>query len=143
MSTLNTNFIEKFKLKELTIKILESWVISLRPEQPTIGSLVLSLNRHCEKMADLQPQETLELEKAFKEIDRLLEKTFFPDKLNYLALMMVDNQVHFHIIPRYKEKRIFNGIEFFDENWPKPPVLTPLEIEKKTLFEILEFFKRQ
>ena len=36
----------------------------------------------------------------------------------------------------------FKGVEFFDENWPKPPALTPLEPEKRTLSEILGYFKK-
>ena len=38
-------------------------------------------------------------------------------------LMMVDPNVHFHVIPRYSEPRRWNGIEFPDAGWPGPPQL--------------------
>ena len=38
-------------------------------------------------------------------------------------LMMVDPNVHFHVIPRYSEPRSWNGIEFPDAGWPGPPQL--------------------
>ena len=38
-------------------------------------------------------------------------------------LMMVDPNVHFHVIPRYPEPRSWSGIEFPDAGWPGPPQL--------------------
>jgi len=38
-------------------------------------------------------------------------------------LMMVDPNVHFHVIPRYSEPRRWNGVEFPDAGWPGPPQL--------------------
>jgi diadenosine tetraphosphate (Ap4A) HIT family hydrolase len=38
-------------------------------------------------------------------------------------LMMVDRNVHFHVIPRYSEPRRWAGVEFADAGWPEPPQL--------------------
>ena len=38
-------------------------------------------------------------------------------------LMMVDKQVHYHVIPRYSQKVFFEGIKFFDKGWPGLPLL--------------------
>jgi diadenosine tetraphosphate (Ap4A) HIT family hydrolase len=38
-------------------------------------------------------------------------------------LMMVDPEVHFHVIPRYSMPRSWKGIEFADAGWPGPPRL--------------------
>lgn len=132
-------FISKFRLKELIIKEMKYWLFSLRPEQPTLGSFVISLKRPCEKMSNLYPEETEELAKVFKLIETILERTFKPDKINYLALMMVDHQVHFHVIPRYKEVRIFNETEYKDHTWPMLPSFNANSINDKELFEIHEF----
>jgi diadenosine tetraphosphate (Ap4A) HIT family hydrolase len=45
------------------------------------------------------------------------------DRINYLMLMMVDPDVHFHVIPRYCEPRTWGGTEFADAGWPGPPQL--------------------
>lgn len=58
---------------------------------------------------------------VFNYIEELLRSSFNPDKINYLVLMMVDHQVHFHVIPRYEKERVFNDKEFVDEKWPTPP----------------------
>ena len=137
----NEKFVEKFRLKELKIKEIGTWCISLRPEQITIGSLLLSLNRDCDKLSLLTKVETKDLGVAFKTIDSLLINTFKPDKINYLALMMIDSQVHFHIIPRYQKDRYFSGLKFTDEAWPYPPTLQALEIDILVLYNILGFFR--
>ena len=36
-------------------------------------------------------------------------------------LMMVDPDVHFHVLPRYAQSRSFAGLEFRDHGWPGPP----------------------
>jgi hypothetical protein len=58
------------------------------------------------------------------ELERALRAAFDYQKVNYLALMMVDPHVHFHVIPRYSEAREFEGSTFLDAAWPKPPDLT-------------------
>ena len=138
---INDDFVNKFRLKDLLIKQTGSWIISLRPQQPTLGSLVLTLNRNSKTLAELSEQEGRELSYAFKDVEAILRKTLNPDKINYLSLMMVDNQVHFHVIPRFKENRSFNDVVFVDDAWPKPPVLDPLEIREEDLHQLLQFLK--
>jgi len=46
------------------------------------------------------------------------------ERINYLMLMMVDPNVHFHVIPRYSEPRHWEGLEFPDAGWPGPPQLS-------------------
>jgi len=142
MKELENKFVEKFRLDELVICRTDLWIISLRPFQVTIGSLILTLNRRCEYMSDLLPIESGDLVVAFKKIDFILGKTFKPDKINYLALMMLDSQVHFHVIPRYESPRKFIDNEYIDNNWPKPPILDHLEISETKLLELLNFMRR-
>jgi glycerol-3-phosphate cytidylyltransferase len=134
-------FIKKFKLKKLTIKIIGNWIISLRPEQPTIGSMVLTLNRKCETLAQITEVESLELKMAFVEIERILSEILNPDKINYLALMMVDCQVHFHIIPRYSKEILFEDILFADSHWPNPHSLDPIKIDQVQIYNLLKKLK--
>lgn len=134
-------FVEKFKLNELIIKNVGSWIISLRPQQPTIGSLILTLNRKCESLAQITEEEGRQLSNAFTEIERLLNLAFKPDKINYLALMMIDNQVHFHVVPRYNRSILFENQEFEDNKWPGPPTLETINLGPEQLLKILELFK--
>jgi diadenosine tetraphosphate (Ap4A) HIT family hydrolase len=54
----------------------------------------------------------------------MLKRAFAFDKINYLMLMMVDPQVHFHVIPRYATPRSACGVEFIDPTWPTAPDVT-------------------
>ena len=45
------------------------------------------------------------------------------EKINYLMLMMVDPDVHFHVFPRYAGQREHGGVAFPDAGWPGPPAL--------------------
>jgi diadenosine tetraphosphate (Ap4A) HIT family hydrolase len=64
------------------------------------------------------------------DLDAALTRCFQPDKLNYLMLMMVDPDVHFHVLPRYEDTREFSGRTHRDRFWPKPVDLTqPVEAD--------------
>lgn len=134
------HFNEKFQVSKLYITSFGNWVISLRPEQLTLGSLILSLSRPCLSLANLTENEVRDLGLSFKFVENLLKEAFSPEKINYLALMMVDTQVHFHIIPRYEKIIIFNGIEYKDLCWPGAHNLTSiLNLKAYELEDIYRF----
>lgn len=134
-------FKEKFRIDELLIKRIGNWDISLRPAQVTIGSLVLSLNRECSTLGQMTAEETKELATVFQFVETLYSKTFQPPKVNYLALMMVDHQVHFHVIPRYEQVVNFQRQEYKDLSWPRPVnVLKTLEMSSVALVALHSFF---
>lgn len=136
-------FIEKFKVNEFLLAKVGAWNISLRPAQVTLGSLILSLDRECPNLSSLTPKEGEELSSAFVVIEKVLSKTFKPEKINYLVLMMVDNQVHFHVIPRYSSIRDFEEIGYEDINWPKPPdVLSKMNLNDEDLLKLFHYLKR-
>ena len=140
---MNKDFEEKFKIKELTLYESEYWIISLRPQQPTLGSLVLSAKKDCIVFSDLSKEETAELSLVFKLIEMKLKKAFNYDKINYLALMMIDNHVHFHIIPRYAAPRIFCGREYVDKTWPTPPDVLLNIVDAEALSNLYDELKQQ
>lgn len=136
------DFLRKFQIEELLLTQLGNWNVSLRPLQTTLGALVISLNRPCLSLADLTDEESLQLNKVFKLVNEILQSSFSPDKINYLALMMVDAHVHFHVIPRYEEKISFLEKEYVDHDWPKPPnLLESIALSNQDIKNILEHLK--
>jgi diadenosine tetraphosphate (Ap4A) HIT family hydrolase len=133
---LSETFSTKFRLAELALREYAHWIVSLRPEQPTLGALVISLTRPCEHLGQLTGPEAAELSTVFADVESHLERTYRPDKLNYLALMMVDAQVHLHVIPRYEGAREVGGRTFDDPAWPGPPVLAALPLTTDDLEEV-------
>jgi diadenosine tetraphosphate (Ap4A) HIT family hydrolase len=101
-----------------------SWVVLLRPAQPTIGSLVLACKEDATALGEVSSAAYAQLSRATSDIERVLRRAFDCQKINYLALMMVDPHVHFHVIPRYAGPRDFEGCSCVDPGWPKPPDLS-------------------
>jgi diadenosine tetraphosphate (Ap4A) HIT family hydrolase len=102
---------------------LEHWLVLLRPAQVTLGSLVLVCREEARRFGEISPDAGAELPRAAARIEAALAAAFQPDKLNYLMLMMVDPDVHFHVIPRYAAERRYGGQRFTDPFWPGPPDL--------------------
>jgi diadenosine tetraphosphate (Ap4A) HIT family hydrolase len=58
-----------------------------------------------------------------RDVEVCLRESSKFEKINYLMLMMVDPNVHFHVLPRYAGTRTFKRIVFEDRGWPGPPDL--------------------
>ncbi|MBS7668616.1 HIT family protein [Croceicoccus gelatinilyticus] len=127
--------IENFGFPETLVREYEHWVILLRPAQPTLGSLVLAAKSDCTDFSALPAEAFAELATVTKAIEDALKGFVQYAKINYLMLMMVDPNVHFHVIPRYEGAREFRGTEYIDSGWPKVPDLgsaIALDCEAKT-----------
>ena len=100
-----------------------SWLILVRPKQPTFGSLVLICKESAQAFSQLSPAAFADLKVATDGIERMLDQVVAYEKINYLMLMMVDKDVHFHVIPRYEGTRDHDGQVFADAGWPTAPAL--------------------
>ena len=116
--------IRKFGYPASLLHEYRSWVVLLRPAQPTLGSMVLACKEEATSLGAVSAQAWSQLAEATADLERALSTTFDHQKINYLALMMVDPNVHFHVIPRYSTSREFEGSTFADTAWPKPPDVT-------------------
>lgn len=101
----------------------DHWLVLVRPKQPTFGSLVLVCKEPAQAFSDLSAPAFEDLQVAVGGIERLLRRAVDYAKINYLMLMMVDPDVHFHVIPRYEGAREHAGKTFFDAGWPGQPDL--------------------
>ncbi|WP_144095126.1 HIT family protein [Croceicoccus sediminis] len=115
--------IEKFGYPGTLVREYDHWVVLLRPAQPTLGSLVLAAKSDCTDFSALPAEAFAELASVTKTVEDALKGFVDYAKINYLMLMMVDPNVHFHVIPRYEGAREFAGTEYVDAGWPKVPDL--------------------
>jgi diadenosine tetraphosphate (Ap4A) HIT family hydrolase len=102
-----------------------SWTVLLRPRQPTLGSLVLVCREDAKAFSSLSAAAFADLAHMVRGVETMLRAVVNYERINYLMLMMVDPDVHFHVIPRYSSAREFGGVAFADAGWPGPPVLEP------------------
>jgi diadenosine tetraphosphate (Ap4A) HIT family hydrolase len=94
---------------------------------------------------EISPEASIELQQATAAIERVLGEMFAFDKINYLMLMMVDPDVHFHVLPRYAENRDYAGSTFADGSWPGPPDITaandfPAAVKQQLISDLRERF---
>ena len=127
--------IKRFGYPATAIADYAHWTVLLRPEQPTLGSLVLAAKSDATAFAALDPAAFAELGTVIWHIEAALMRAVTYERINYLMLMMVDPNVHFHVIPRYDGVREHDGIAVPDKGWPKTPALgdavalTPVQID--------------
>ena len=83
--------------------------------QEFVGDCIISSNK--ESLSKLTKEEWVELGSIEKELERVCKKLFGSTMFNFACLMnnaYRDNEtphVHFHFIPRYKEKlKLFNKV---------------------------------
>jgi len=114
---------KKFGYPGTLIKEYEHWVVLLRPQQATLGALVLICKDEADTFSKISPGAFSELKEVTTAIEHHLKDCFSYDKINYLMLMMVDHDVHFHVLPRYAHSHTFKQQDFNDPGWPGPPDL--------------------
>ena len=123
----------KFGHPATVIREYRHWVVLARPQQPTLGALVLVCTDEARAFSEISASAFAELAQVTADLDAALKKAFQPDKLNYLMLMMVDPDVHFHVLPRYQGPRDFAERTHKDAFWPKPVDLTQAVAADPTL----------
>jgi diadenosine tetraphosphate (Ap4A) HIT family hydrolase len=101
------------------------WTVLLRPRQTTLGALVLVCREDASAFSQLSTAAFADLQQVVQRIEGCLQQVVAFERINYLMLMMVDRDVHFHVIPRYGSPREFSGEQFPDTAWPGPPALEP------------------
>lgn len=117
-------FKQKFLVEELLIKDYKHWHLSLRPDQVTLGALIISVKEPYENHTNLPPNTFQELGNIFSDCERILKALSNYSHINFLSLRMIDNFIHFHVFPRYEGTRNFNKIEFLDNGFPGTPDLS-------------------
>ncbi|GLK80317.1 HIT family protein [Methylopila turkensis] len=113
----------KFGYPGAAIREAELWSVQVRPKQPGFGSLVLVSKEPAQAFGALSAAAFAELGTLVPQIEAALKAVTGYDRINYLMLMMVDPDVHFHVIPRHEAPRDFAGLTFRDAGWPGPPAL--------------------
>ncbi len=115
--------LKTFGYPDTLVREYEHWCVLLRPAQVTLGSLVMICKEDVTQFSDISVGAFAEMAQVTKDIEDGLRDVSSFEKVNYLMLMMVDPHVHMHVIPRYGEARVFEGVKFNDTGWPGVPQL--------------------
>ncbi len=133
---------EKFGGDAFVIKEFTNWVLLLRPDQATLGSMVLICKDDVTDFSNISSESFAEYENIMRSVEYAAKKSFDYDKINHLMLMMVDPDVHFHIVPRYAAGKVFAKENFEDTGWPVIPKLGDInEVSTETKQKIIQSIK--
>ncbi len=122
---------QAFGYPDTLIREYSHWCVLLRPAQVTLGALVLACKDSAQKFSDISAEAFAEQAEVVGDIERVLRDFVQFEKMNYMMLMMVDPDVHYHVLPRYSAPRSFTGatdrslaeLSFVDAGWPALPAL--------------------
>ena len=133
----------KFGYPQSVVADTPYWTVQVRPQQPTLGSLVLVCREPATAFGQVSPAAFAALQPLVARLEAMLHRFVDYQKINYLMLMMVDPDVHFHVIPRYQESRDFQGTVFADAGWPGPPALgTAVALDGSAMNELTAALSR-
>lgn len=121
-------------LKEYT-----HWYLVVSFLQHTPGSFIILARREVEKFSDMTPEELAELIVVMKTMEGALQKTFQPDRFNYLQLGNAYYNLHFHGVPRYATARTFDGKEFVDVNYGRPVVWVREDFDAEYILQMRDY----
>lgn len=128
---------EKFGYPQRLLFENQHWLLLLRPHQVTLGSMVVVSKSDAESLSTISEAAFAAFPQICQCAERALKDLFSAKKFNYLALMMVDPHVHFHVIPRYNSPVRYLGEEFVDTDWPKPvEILGSLDLSVSTIEQL-------
>jgi diadenosine tetraphosphate (Ap4A) HIT family hydrolase len=114
----------KFGYPDSLVHHYDSWSWLVRPRQATLGALGLVCRDAVEAFSEISEDAFRELAVVTGDIEAALSEFRPYAKINYLMLMMVDRDVHFHVLPRYDKEQSFAGTDFSDSGWPGVPDLS-------------------
>lgn len=127
----------------------EYWQIYLAPSQRYFGTCVVVLKRHSGNLRELKSEEWADFSEIVQKLENTLNKLFNPDVFNWSCFMNSayrtdppDPEVHWHFIPRYKDKIEFEGFTFKDPDFGYIPQPIERKIHENTMKKLMDIIKR-
>jgi len=115
---------QKFGYPQGLVAETPYWAVLVRPQQVTLGSLVVVCREPATAFGQISAEAFADLRTVMASVETVLKDFVSYEKINHLMLMMVDPDVHFHVIPRYQGTRQFEALEIPDAGWPAVPALS-------------------
>lgn len=122
------------------LKQYKYWTLEVSYRQHTPGCFIIFYNKKATKIQELKKDALVELTYVMHEIETTLEliDKLSPDKFNYFQMGNALNHLHFHGIPRYKEKREVFGKTWNDKTFGHPPVWSSKDINDEMVLKVKE-----
>lgn len=127
----------------------DHWLIYLAPSQRFLGTCVVALKRQCGNLGELNIEEWNDFIKILNKLEAALDKAFSPTLFNWSCFMnstfrtdSPEPEVHWHFIPRYKNKVEFEGLTFEDPDFGYIPKPNECKIPENVMEKIMNTIKK-
>jgi diadenosine tetraphosphate (Ap4A) HIT family hydrolase len=118
------------------------WDVYLDHLQPRLGQVYIwaKNNGDVTDLSEASHEEFQELHLLMQKVRQALATLFSPDLFNYASLGNTVRHLHVHMIPRYKDSRSFENVEFTDHTFGQHYEVNPPT--KKLSAEWIEKLRR-
>lgn len=126
--------------KEGFLKSYNYWTLEVSFRQHTPGCFIIFYNNKADKIREVKPAALKELILVMKEVETTLINIpgLAPDKFNYFQMGNALNHLHFHGIPRYRDKRNIFGKTWADKTFGHPPIWSSTDVSNEVVTDIKE-----
>lgn len=125
--------LERFDFPRSAVRAFDHWVVLIRPIQSTPLSCIIAARSDVVSLGALSSAAFAELPRVIAQYEATVRSLTHAAKFNYMALMMVDPNPHFHAIPRYPAPVPIEGTDYPDLFYPRPiDPLHDLDVAAKT-----------
>lgn len=104
------------------ILVTEHWNVGIGNNHAYLGRAFASLRTHKGSLSELSSEEWQEFQDIVKKLEKAYKQAFGAEPLNWGCYMNnafktepFNPHVHWHILPRYHEAPVFEGITFDDQ----------------------------
>ena len=125
------------------------WQIYLAPSQRYLGTCVIALKRHVEKLREVNKGEWVDFSEIVEKLELALNKSFQPTLFNWSCFMNSayrinppNPEVHWHLIPRYNRKVNFEGVIFDDPDFGYIPQPLERKVPENVMKKMLDKIKK-
>jgi diadenosine tetraphosphate (Ap4A) HIT family hydrolase len=137
----------------------QHWKVLLHPNQSSLGSVLIVSLRHVPRVAELTRAEMNGFHQIFRQLEPVLEGTFGASLVNLSCernwayrksnpdppfLNGEPNpHVHWHVVPRYKQRVRFMGVDWQDPAFGEPFIWRKRNIPPDVRLAIIKAIRRK
>ena len=130
--------------EQFNIKDYKYWTIQINENQYYLGRCTIWCKRNnVIDFFDMTNDELKEFFEIAKHLRNTLKRIFNPDLFNYASLCNETRHLHIHVVPRYKNSRMFLGKEFNDERWGMNYAGKEFKPDNRILFGIRDKIRKE
>lgn len=125
------------------------WMIFLAPSQRYLGACVVALKRKIKDLNEVEDSEWMNFIDILRKLEYSAKLAFKPTLFNWSCFKNMafrdedpDPEIHWHFLPRYKDKVEFGGVTFEDPDFGYVPSTIEHRVSEGMMIKIRSAIKK-